>query len=218
MTQTSSLASLVTEYGGWFHRIDLGNGLVTPGIDDSPEKLKHLHLPLNLEGASVLDIGAWDGFFSFECERRRASHVVASDWFCWNGRGKQGFEIARAALGSNVEDVFLKVEDITPEGLGTFDVVLFLGVLYHAEDPMRYLRIVRSVCKGLAVVETVVDALDYPRPAMVFYPKATLNNDPTNFWGPNRMAVEAMLYEVGFRTVNCMDMYYGNRMVFHARV
>lgn len=97
-------------------------------------------------------------------------------------------------------------------------MVLFLGVLYHAEDPMRYLRIVRSLCKGVAFVETVVDALDYPRPAMVFYPDKTLNNDPTNFWGPNRLAVEAMLREVGFRSVTCVDQYYGNRMVFHASV
>jgi tRNA (mo5U34)-methyltransferase len=217
MTETS-LAARVSQHSGWFHRINLGNGVVTPGIDDSAEKLKYIHLPARMDALSVLDIGAWDGFFSFECERRGAGRVVASDWFCWQGTGKKGFDIAREALGSKVEDVPLKVEDLTPETLGTFDVVLFLGVLYHAEDPMHYLRIVRSMCKGMAVVETVVDALDYPRPAMVFYPGTTLNNDPTNFWGPNRLAVEAMLGEVGFRTAKHVDTYYGNRMVFHATV
>ncbi len=217
-TETILTAQRVAEHTGWFHRIDLGNGLITPGIDDSPEKLKHVQLPARMDGLSVLDIGAWDGFFSFECERRGAKRVVASDWFCWQGSGKKGFEFAREALHSKVEDVTLKVEDLTPEALGTFDVVLFLGVLYHAEDPMRYLRIVKSLCKGVAFVETVVDGLDYPRPAMVFYPDKTLNNDPTNFWGPNRLAVEAMLHEVGFRSVNCVDTYYGNRMVFHAKV
>lgn len=206
----------VAEYTGWWHRIDLGNGVVTPGLDDSPEKLKHLHLPARMDGLSVLDIGAWDGFFSFECERRGARRVVASDWYCWQGLSKRGFEIARAALQSKVEEVELKVEDLTPEAFGTFDLVLFLGVLYHAEDPMRYLRIVRSLCKGMAIVETLVDALDYPRPAMVFYPGSTLNNDPTNFWGPNRLAVEAMLQEVGFPKVKYVDTYYGSRMVFHA--
>lgn len=208
----------VAEYSGWFHQIDLGNGLVTPGIDNSAKKLRHVRLPTRMEGLSVLDIGAWDGFFSFECERRGAGRVVASDWYCWQGTGKTGFEIAREALGSRVEDVTLKVEDLTPRELGTFDVVLFLSVFYHAEDPMRYLRIVRSLCKGTAYVETVVDAMDYRRPVMVFYPDKTLNNDASNFWGPNRLAVEAMLREVGFRSVKYVDKYYGHRMVFHANV
>ena len=215
---TSPLAQQVAAHSGWFHRIDIGDGIVTPGIDDSPEKLKHFQLPQRMDGLTVLDIGAWDGFFSFECERRGAKRVVAADWYCWQGVGKQGFEIARAALRSKVEDVELKVEDLTPQALGTFDIVLFLGVLYHAEDPMHYLRIVRSICKGRAFIETVVDALDYPRPAMVFYPGKSLNNDPSNFWGPNRLAVEAMLGEVGFRSVRMVDTYYGNRMVFHASV
>lgn len=191
---------------------------MTPGVDDSSLKLRYLHLPERLDGLSVLDIGAWDGFFSFECERRGASRVVAADWYCWQGKGIEGFEIARDVLHSKVENVLVKVEDMSPQSLGTFDIVLFLGVLYHAEDPMHYLRIVRSLCKHTAVVETLVDALDYRRPAMVFYPGRTLNNDPSNFWGPNQMAVEAMLKEVGFSTVRMVDMYYHNRMVFHANL
>src|SRR5438067_203919 len=63
----------------WFHRIDLGHGIITPGPDDSPAKLKGLRLPVNLQGISVLDVGAWDGFFSFEAERRSASRILATD-------------------------------------------------------------------------------------------------------------------------------------------
>ncbi len=171
-----------------------------------------------MDGLSVLDLGAWDGFFSFECERRGAKRVAAVEWYSWQGELKTGFLIAKEALRSNVEEVLCKIEDLTPAALGTFDIVLFLGILYHAEDPMRYLRIVRALCKGLAVVETHVDALDYPRPAMVFYPGKILSNDPTNFWGPNRLAVEAMLVEVGFRTAEWVATYDGCRMVFHAYV
>ena len=220
MTKSENeLAQRVAGHSGWWHRIDLGQGVVTPGLDDSPAKLEHLKLPTRMDGLTVLDIGAWDGFFSFECERRGAQRVVASDWVCWQGKKKSGFDIARQALNSNVEENVCKVEDLTPQALGgPFDIVLFLGVLYHAEDPMRYLRIVRSLCKGLVVVETRVDGMDYPRPAMVFYPGSTLNNDPTNFWGPNALAVEAMLQEVGFRSVNRVAEYYGTRMVFHATV
>jgi hypothetical protein len=59
----------------WFHRIDLGGGVVTAGEDDTPDKLSTLGLPERLDGLSVLDIGAWDGFFSFEAERRGARRV-----------------------------------------------------------------------------------------------------------------------------------------------
>ena len=218
MTTKEALLARVAQHSGWFHRIDLGEGVVTPGVDDSPAKLKHIHLPERMDGLSVLDIGAWDGFFSFECERRGAKRVVAADWHCWHGQNKMGFEIARELLGSKVEDLYLKVEDLNPEELGTFDVVLFLGVLYHAEDPMRYLRIVRSLCRGKTIVDTVVDGLEYDRPVMVFYPGSTLNDDPTNFWGPNRLAVKAMLTEVGFREATHVDSFATNRMVFHATV
>jgi tRNA (mo5U34)-methyltransferase len=65
----------------WYHSIDLGGGIVTRGIDDTPLRLARLALPASLEGLTVLDIGAWDGFFSFECERRGAARVVATDYY-----------------------------------------------------------------------------------------------------------------------------------------
>ncbi len=205
----------------WFHRIDLGNGIVTPGVDDTPQKLRFLHLPRRLDGLSVLDIGAYDGFFSFECERRGAAWVVAADHFCWTYGGmatREGFDLARAALRSRVEEVMIRVEDISPQTVGTFDLVLFLGVLYHAPDPLRYLRNVRSVCRGQLVLETHLDALDYPYPAAVFYPGAVLNNDSSNHWGPNPACVEAMLREVGFRLIKQVCTYHGTRAVYHAFV
>lgn len=119
----------------WYHTIDLGNGIVTAGVDATPVRLGGIDLPTSLEGLSVLDIGAWDGFFSFEAERRGAARVVAADWYSWRGvgwgteNGKAGFELARDALGSRVEDVEIDVMDLSPERVGTFDVVLFLGVL-----------------------------------------------------------------------------------------
>ncbi len=64
----------------WYHTIDLGRGIVTNGIDNTPLRLARLDLPSSFAGRSVLDIGAWDGFFSFEAERRGASRVVATDY------------------------------------------------------------------------------------------------------------------------------------------
>ena len=101
----------------WFHSIDLGHGIVTPGLDRSSEKLARLQLPATLEGRTVLDIGAWDGFFSFEAERRGARRVLAVDSYCWSGKGwgtQDGFNFARKVLGSRVEDREIEVEDLSP--------------------------------------------------------------------------------------------------------
>ena len=188
----------------WFHRIDLGHGVITPGDDDTPAKLATLGFPEDLRGQTVLDIGAWDGFFSFEAERRGASRVLATDWFCWSGPGwgtKAGFDLARQALKSSVEDKEIDVLDISPASVGTFDVVLFLGVLYHMRHPLLALEKVYSVTRKMVILETGVDLNFYWQPAMAFYPGSEAAGDPTNWWGPNPAAVEAMLTEVGFKTV-----------------
>src|SRR3954469_14991055 len=123
----------------WYHAIELRPGLRTPGLDDPRERLGMLRVPDDLSGRDVLDVGAWDGFFSFEAERRGARRVVAADSFAWNGANwstKEGFELAREALGSRVEDADVDVMDLDPLALGTFDLVLCLGVLYHLRDPL----------------------------------------------------------------------------------
>jgi len=199
----------------WYHTIDLGGGVVTRGVDDSPVRLARLDLPASLAGKSVLDIGAWDGFFSFEAERRGASRVLAADHYSWHGGGwgsKAGFELARAALGSKVQDVDIDVMDLSPERIGTFDVVFFLGVLYHLRHPLLALERVASVTRGLLILETVVDLVGIRRPAAAFYPNRELNADPTNWWAPNVPALHAMLGDVGFAQVRTIgsqpSMFY----------
>jgi tRNA (mo5U34)-methyltransferase len=186
----------------WFHRIDLGDGVVTPGLDDSPAKLQSLELP-SLAGKTVLDIGANDGFFSFAAERAGASRVLAVDAPAWGDHdslgSKRGFDFAREVLGSNVEDLRCDVHDLTPELVGTFDVVFFLGVLYHLEDPVECLRRVASVTTELLVLETLIDMTWTRRPAAAFYPAAEINEDVSNWWGPNVPAMLGMLRAVGFR-------------------
>jgi len=186
----------------WWHRIDLGGGIVTPGADNSPEKLKTLHMPHDLRGWTVLDVGAWDGFFSFEAERRGAKKVLATDSYCWEGKGKaakDGFLFARKVLGSNVKDKKIDVLDLSPKTVGVYDLVLFLGVLYHMRDPMLALEKVSSVTKKMLILETFTDLNDVRRPAAAFYPGGELEGDKTNWWGPNQAAVEGMLKAVGFK-------------------
>jgi len=188
----------------WFHTIDLGHGVTTPGATDPSVLLPRLCLP-DLVDRSVLDVGAWDGYFSFEAERRGAARVVATDSYSWGGGGwgsRAGFDIAREALGSQVEAVRLDVLDLDPDVIGTFDVVLFLGALYHMRDPLKALERVASVTGNLLIVETEVGMLLSRRPAAAFYPGAELAGDPTNWWAPNPAAIEGMLRAVGFRRVD----------------
>jgi tRNA (mo5U34)-methyltransferase len=206
----------------WFHEIDLGNGVITPGIRGGLNKGKKI-LPENLEGMTVLDIGAWDGFYSFEAERRGASRVLATDYFCWGGEGwgtQAGFNLARKALNSKVEDKEIDVLDISPETVGVFDVVLFLGVLYHMRHPLLALERVASVAGKQLIVETHVDMLAYKRPAMAFYPGTELNGDSSNWCGPNPPMVKAMLETVGFKKVKTVhspfNKLWAARRVFYA--
>jgi tRNA (mo5U34)-methyltransferase len=175
-------------------------------------------IPDNLTGLSVLDIGCWDGFYSFECEKRGAERVVASD--VWETSGRSAFDFARDQLGSKVEPLEVSVYDLDPHA-GRFDVVLFLGVLYHLKHPLLAIEKVASMTKpgGLAIVDTVIDTQTMRdlRPAAVFHPGGEVNNDPTTWWSPNPSAVAAMLMTTGFAEVkNVTRLYEGNRSVFHA--
>jgi tRNA (mo5U34)-methyltransferase len=170
--------------------------------------LKKLKIPDNLQGKSVLDIGAWDGFFSFEAERRGANRVLAIDSYSWNGPGwgtKAGFELARLALNSKVEDKEMEVLEISPQEIGTFDLVLFLGVLYHMRHPLLALEKVFSVTGKQLILSTHVSMLQIKQPVMRFYAGEELKGDPTNWWGPNIAAVQSMLKDVGFRRVEIVS-------------
>ena len=216
----------------WFHRIDLGEGIVTPGLDVTAAKIARIELPDDLSGCEVLDIGAWDGAFSFEAERRGAKRVLATDSFIWRGEGwgsKAGFELARRALGSAVEDHEVDVMDLDPSAIGTFDVVMFLGVLYHLRHPLLGLERVASVTKpgGLVIVETHVDLLQLDRPAIALYPSSELGGDGTNWCGPNVPGLLALLEMAGFASAHVhgespaappdAGPVHAGRVVVHAR-
>jgi tRNA (mo5U34)-methyltransferase len=184
--------------------------VVTPGIDPTPARLRELQIPDDLTGLTVLDVGAWDGFFSFEAELRGASRVLATDSFCWGGGGwgtKAGFELARRALGSRVEDLDIDPLELSPARVGTFDVVLFLGVLYHMRHPLLALERVFSVTRGQLILQTQIDLSAIDRPALAFYQGSDLNNDPTNWFGPNPPAVVAMLRAAGFTDVRMVSRW-----------
>lgn len=196
---TTPLKQRVSEID-WWHRIELAPGIVTPGRDRSRQKLRALKLPERMHGLSVLDVGAWDGFFSFEAERRGAERVLACDR--WLGpSGRAGFDLACSALGSKVEGLQIDLLELSPDQVGRFDLLLFLGVLYHMRDPRLALERIAALTKRQLVLETHVDLLGVRQPAAAFYPGRELRGDPNNWWGPNPAAVVALLESVGFNRV-----------------
>jgi tRNA (mo5U34)-methyltransferase len=213
----------------WFHQIDLGEGVVTPGHDKSAKKLKTVGLPEDLRGKTVLDVAAWDGFFSFEAERRGAERVVAVDPNAWRApvgpdnpwSGQEGFRLARRALQSRVEDLDLSLDQISPERVGVFDVVLFLGVFYHLRDPLPILDRVASVAGERLILETHSDLHWVRRPAMAFYPRSELAGDSSNWWGPNLPLLENLLRELGFASIEVVRHdplpYRLARSLYHRR-
>lgn len=187
----------------WFHSHAFPNGEVAEGVKplhcvqtEADIVFKH-----PVAGRSVLDVGAWDGFFSFEAERRGASSVLATDHFCWSGPGwgsKAGFDFAHSRFDSKVASKDIDVLDLSPETVGRFDVVMFLGVIYHLKDPLRGIEAVASVASDMVVVETetVFDELD--EPVMRYYLGTEMAGDPTNYWAPNKLCLERMFREFGF--------------------
>jgi tRNA (mo5U34)-methyltransferase len=202
----------------WYHSIELRQGIVTPGRAAERNVLPFLGIPEDLSGKTVLDIGCWDGFFSFECERRGAKRVVATD--IWETLGRDAFDFARAELGSAVEPLECSVYDLPDLLDERFDLVLFLGVLYHLKHPLLAIEKISDVTApgGLVITETAVDAESLmDRPLMAFYPGDELNGDPTNWWTPNVPALASMLGVSGFTgVVSRVQLYGGNRSVFHA--
>lgn len=204
----------------WYHTMDLGDGIVTKGNDDTPDKLSRIGLPEDLSGKTVLDIGAWDGAYAFEAERRGARRVVALDHRVWclgvtnsNGvcdmsipdpekSGKRGFLLARRILNSKVEDVELDAQEMSPENPGVFDIVLFLGILYHVRHPLLSLERVASVTRELLILESYVALHGGDKPILLYRPlKPDLGLNPPNVWAPNPAAIVAMLTGLGFKRI-----------------
>ena len=181
---------LVDEISPWHHSIRVAEGVVTPGsktLQHHHQELIRLQLP-NLAGKSVLDIGAWDGYYTFMAEGAAASRVVALDHYVWSVDfkkatdytsrqletrqpirafhtlpelwdpvglpGKRGFDLVHRLLNSRAEVVVSDFMTMDLSTLGTFDVVLFMGVIYHLEEPLAALRRVRQLTRGFVAIET----------------------------------------------------------------
>jgi len=212
----------VRELGTWFHNLDLCGVRTAPDhfLGDYPavkwRRFAHA-LPSDLKGMSVLDIGCNAGFYAIEMKRRGADRVVGVD------HDPDYLEQARFAagvLGVEIEFRELSAYDIAALG-ERFDVVLFLGVLYHLRHPLlaldlihehvaRDLLVFQSMQRGSAEIEpleadypiTEVELFERPGFPRLHFVEQRYSKDPTNWWLPNRACVEAMLRSAGFEVVD----------------
>lgn len=213
--------SAAPELAPWFHNLHLPGGRRTAPdhpLGDFPAfKWRQIapHLPADLTGARALDIGCNAGFYSFELARRGAD-VLAIDVDEHYLR-QASWAAGELGLEDRVTLRRLGVYDLATLAAEPFDVVLFLGVLYHLRHPLLALDLIAPRVAGTLVVQTLTmpgderaeppadldiderDALRAPGwPAMAFVER-DLAGDPTNWWAPNAACVEAMLRSSGLR-------------------
>jgi tRNA (mo5U34)-methyltransferase len=208
----------IKELGDWFHNIDLRGVKTAPNhfLGDYPsQKFRHFAhaIPMDLRGKSVLDVGCNAGFYSFEMKRRGASRVVgidSEDMYLEQAR------FAAQVLGQDIEFHKLSVYEVGSLR-EKFDIVIFMGVLYHLRHPLLALdllhehvvgdlMIFQSMLRGDPAQEEIAE--DYPfwetspfeRPAFprMYFIEKRYSEDPTNWWIPNAACAAGMLRSAGF--------------------
>ena len=218
MSEQDDIRRRIDDLGQWFHNIDLKGVRTAPNhfLGDYPNvKWRHFAhaVPKDLRGMTVLDIGCNGGFYSIEMKRRGADRVVAVDTeTMYLNQARFAAEMS----GVDIEFRNLSVYDVAKLG-ERFDLVIFMGVLYHLRHPLLALDLIhdhvardmllfQSMQRGSADVEPLEP--DYPiEETKIFdrpgYPKMHFvehrySHDDSNWWIPNRACVEAMLRDSGF--------------------
>ena len=212
------LRVVLSKLGPWFHNIPLTRTIGTrPELPEHPANRWSAidpFVPRDLTGKTVLDIGVNAGFFSLEMKRRGAARVIGIDIIPYilaqTRFTSHWFELPIELLEWDVYDV---------DSLGTFDVVVFLGVLYHLKHPLYALEKIEKACSGTFYFQSVVRGClgdfepqeDYPiSETAVFdrpeYPKLyfiekSFNADASNWWMATRSCLKAMLRVSGFKNI-----------------
>jgi len=192
----------------WHHKFEIHPGVWTPGSYDPGFMIPLLNLPEDLSGKTALDIGASDGFYSAELARRGAK-VTALDY---RAKTFNGFWVTEKVRGFEARHVHANVNELDKHITESFDIILFLGVLYHLPDMLGVLWKIRQRAKGTVYVETYCQHDLSPEiPAARYWPASSLNNDLTNFWAPNRLCVLGNLEDAGFKIKS--DHSFGDRLL-----
>lgn len=185
----------------FFHRILLPDGSYTPGtVNHGPDggdwPTIRFGLPNDLKGKSVIDIGCYDGFFSFEAEKR-GGVVTSTDII-----KRESFDWVKNALQSKAEHSLLNIQHII-DLYRKFDVVLCYGVLYHLKSPLLAMENLSFLTKnnGICLIETAISSTSMDV-SLEYRPN--FENDPTNYFYPTSGWIHSAAKEVGFRSSECI--------------
>jgi tRNA (mo5U34)-methyltransferase len=202
----------------WYHTIELAPGVATPGLFDLRPIVDKMPWP-DVKGKRCLDVGTYDGFLSFEMERRGAAEVIAidlDDHSKWDwppdvratggenlaklaGPEKgAGFRIAKKALGSKVDLRAISVYDLTPELMGTFDVVVCGSLMIHLRDPLRALEAIRTVCTGQFMSAEEIDLWLTVRHRRTPLFKLNGAGSLCQWYTPNSAGHKRLIFSAGF--------------------
>ncbi len=219
---TAEIQSRIEALGPWFHNLELGGVRTAPDhfLGDYPhQKFRKFAdaIPADLTGKSVLDIGCNAGFYSIEMKRRGADRVLGIDF---DDKYLNQARFAAEVAETDIEFAKLSVYDVGTLG-ETFDLVIFMGVLYHLRHPLLALDLIRehvardlmlfqSMQRGSEVVLplepnyrfTDTHMFDEPGYPKLHFIEHRYADDPTNWWAPNAAASEAMLRSSGFSIVS----------------
>lgn len=217
-----NIISELKKFSYWYHKIKLGNGIITPGLDLDPiwNNLRKVRKKVEYKNKLVLDIATFDGMFAFEAEKLGAKTVVATDCLY---NSLENFLFCRAILNSKKTKPFF---NISPYNLSDrldiffqedfsdkiknyyrkFDIVQHFGLLYHLKDPMLSLAEARSVIKsgGHLILETDL-ILDNNQSVMVYNGlpnKSRLRNNTSVWWVPTKKCLFEMLEASLFKVID----------------
>lgn len=195
---------------GWWHSFELPDGTRIDGVctlQSLKDRIAQFPIPADLSGKRVLDIGTWDGWFAFEMERRGAEVVAIDNW------DNPLFHEMHARLQSRAEYLLLDMYELTPERLGRFDIVLFMGVLYHLKHPLLALELVCALTRDMAAVDSFILRDEYrpkskvdQRPIMEFYETAEFGGQTDNWVGPSLPCLLAFCRTSGFARVELQSV------------
>jgi tRNA (mo5U34)-methyltransferase len=204
----------------WWHCIKLDETYTTKGLSTHGTTKQNFDqvfgFPESFEGKTILDVGAWDGLFSFEAEKRGAGEVTAIDIYqpCqgqlegYKEKANEPFQFAKKILNSKVKFQFSSLEDYTTKT--KYDVIFYFGVMYHIENPLGAVKKLMSLTKqneGTIIVETAITDSWLSIPILEYRPG--YYNDPTNQFYPNPLWVEKAFKENGAKSVQVVykDQY-----------
>lgn len=212
----------VAELGQWFHNLDLHGVKTAPDhfLGDYPQvkwkRFAHA-IPADLSGKSVLDVGCNAGFYSIQMKQRGAKRVVGID--------TDEKYLDQARFAARVNEMEIEFRNLSVYGVAEleerFDLVLFMGVLYHLRHPLLALDLLREyVVADLFVAQSMLrgsrqnldlppdflfweeDVFEDQRFPRLYFVEQRFANDPTNWWIPNQACFEAMLRSAGFAVLD----------------